>query len=640
MLRIGHSLVTGFAFAALCATTAGDASASTVEDSTRFTLGSENTLVERSHALTSLALRIMANDPAGALSNARNALLVAEQSGDLRAEHAAMRAKCAAQSRLGMHAEFLQTTITALQLAQAIGDPAHIAVDLQSLATAYRINLQPDKAVEEARNALAMVLPIRNDQGIDQAYRFLMHTLLQARRYDEALRIGEKALERFSQRHDAPDEARIWHLIAQVMLAQQKPGDALPFLTKAERVLEVQGLAEERFVLSMDRVKVLIGLGRYRDADALLDQAEGRVPNAGARTHRNLLVQLRYKLALAGHEWQEALLLLQTLKQWTDSVHDAQVGLKMAGLQVMYQVERKEQDNNELRDVNSRNEATIAEQRTSNRYLIALLGVLLVLAIALFITSRYSLRMMRRSKRKNEVIRKQHDQIHAKNMELQRQNMRLAETLMSDEEKEIMIREIHHRVKNNLQVVDSLLSIQCGNGDEPKVERMLREAQGRIRSMAMVHEHIYRSAGMAHGSLKAHMEQLARNVLVAHGQHDKISVMVETADIVLPVETLMPLSLVVNELLTNAIKYAFTDRVSGHVRIMLRPAGSGHELLFSDDGRGLDNANPFLRERSFGLELVQVLAQQLNGQVRVLKGAGATFSMTFFPDRAGLRKAS
>ncbi|MEO8588059.1 MAG: sensor histidine kinase, partial [Flavobacteriales bacterium] len=291
-------------------------------------------------------------------------------------------------------------------------------------------------------------------------------------------------------------------------------------------------------------------------------------------------------------------------------------------------------------DINARNEATIAEQRASNGYLIALLGVLVVLAVALFITSRYSLRMIRRTKLKNEVIRRQHDEIHTKNMELQRQNMRLAETLMSDEEKEIMIREIHHRVKNNLQVVDSLLSIQCGSGDDPKVERMLREAQGRIRSMALVHEHIYRSAGMAHGSLKTHMEQLARNVLVAHGAHDKISVMVETADIALPVETLMPLSLVVNELLTNAVKYAFTDRDHGHVRILVRTAGSGYELLFNDDGVGLDGEQPFLRERSFGLELVEVLAEQLNGEVRVLKGAGATFSMTFFQDKPALRRAS
>jgi two-component sensor histidine kinase len=312
----------------------------------------------------------------------------------------------------------------------------------------------------------------------------------------------------------------------------------------------------------------------------------------------------------------------------------------MAGLQVMYQVERKEQDNSQLRDINARNEMTIADQRASNRYLIALLSGLVVLAVALFLTSRYSLRMMRRSKLKNEVIRRQHDEIHTKNLELQRQNMRLAETLMSDEQKEIMIREIHHRVKNNLQVVDSLLSLQCGNGDDPRLERTLREAQGRIRSMALVHENIYRSAGMAHGSLKAHVEQLARNVLVAHGQHDTISVMVEVADVALPEETLMPLSLVVNELLTNAVKYAFVGRESGHVRIIVRPSGAGHELLFSDDGIGLDREQPYLRERSFGLELVQVLARQLNGEVRVLKGAGATFSMTFFPDKVAMRKAS
>ena len=126
----------------------------------------------------------------------------------------------------------------------------------------------------------------------------------------------------------------------------------------------------------------------------------------------------------------------------------------------------------------------------------------------------------------------------------------------------------------------------------------------------------------------------------ALGYVDKVSVMVEVTDIALPVETLMPLSLVVNELLTNAVKYAFTDRDRGHVRILIRPSGAGHELLFSDDGSGLDKEQHFLRERSFGLELVEVLAQQLNGEVRVLNGAGATFCMTFCPDQPALRKAS
>ena len=566
--------------------------------------------------------------------------MAAEQAGDLRSEHEAMCAQSAAQMRIGLYPEFLQSTIAALQVAQALGDPAFIATDLQSLSTAYQLNLQPDKAVEEARNALAAVLTVKNEKVIDDAHRFLMSALLHAGRYDEALRFGEKALQRFAERPDAANEARIWHIIAGVMLAQNKPSDALPLLAKAKRGLAGSSTADERFALNLDQAKALIGIGRNTEAADMLKKAEDGMQGTDAPMNRYQLLQMRYELALATHDRSEALRHLQVLKHVSDSLYETQAGLRMAGLQVLYQVERREQDNHQLRDINARNEATIVEQRTSNRYLIASLGALLVLAVALFITSRYSLRMIRRSRLKNEVIRKQHDEIHAKNMELQRQNMRLAETLMNDEEKEIMLREIHHRVKNNLQVVDSLLSIQCGNGDDPKVERMLREAQGRIRSMALVHEHIYRSAGMAHGSLKTHLEQLARNVLVAHGQHDKVSVMVEVTDIALPVETLMPLSLVVNELLTNAVKYAFTDRDSGHVRILIRPSGVGHELLFSDDGSGLDQEQHFLRERSFGLELVEVLAQQLNGEVRVLSGAGATFCMTFCPDQVPLRKAS
>ncbi|MEO8591551.1 MAG: hypothetical protein ABI432_19375 [Flavobacteriales bacterium] len=324
---------------------AAPAYSSTAEDSASFALGSESSLVERARAMTGFANRALANDPTGALSHARNALLAAEQSGDLTAEHEAMRAKCAAQMRLGLHAEFLQTTISALQVAQVIGDPAFIAMDLQSLSLAYEVNMQPDKAVEEARNALAIVVPTKVDRNIDQAYRFLIQALLRAARYDEALRIGQKASERTIERADPVDEARISHLIAEIMLAQNKPSDAMPFLAKAERVLNEQGTDEERSMLRLDRAKALIAIGEYNDASALLDDAEDHATSAGSGAQRSMIGQLRYELALAGHDWHTALGLLQSLKQQSDSLQEAQVGLKMAGLQVMYQVERKEQDN-------------------------------------------------------------------------------------------------------------------------------------------------------------------------------------------------------------------------------------------------------------------------------------------------------
>ncbi|MGV3638282.1 MAG: sensor histidine kinase, partial [Flavobacteriales bacterium] len=381
-------------------------------------------------------------------------------------------------------------------------------------------------------------------------------------------------------------------------------------------------------------------LGRTNEAAGALRSAEQVVEGHWDWNTRTAVLDLRYDLAVAEGQWREAVALLERIKRTSDSVLYARLDMQTVRLQMIYQLDRKEKANAELRVENAKSAERIAGTLFNNRVLVALTVILSGLTVALFLTGRYSRTLARRMRLKNAVIKRQHDEIHAKNLELQRQNLRLAETLMSEEEKEMMIKEIHHRVKNNLQVVDSLLQIQCMDSNEPSVGRVLREAQGRIRSMALVHEHIYNSANGNVGDLRSHMEKLVRNVLVAHGAHDRISVAVDTNLPAFSTDTLLPLTLVVNELFTNAVKYAFPDGCTGRVSIVVRPAGSGFELLFSDDGAGMTTADGPVRHRSFGLELIRQLADQLNGEVRFLKGSGTAVSLTFNPEQPALRVAS
>ena len=267
-----------------------------------------------------------------------------------------------------------------------------------------------------------------------------------------------------------------------------------------------------------------------------------------------------------------------------------------------------------------------------------LLSVMGILVAGLFTSSRRAMKARARLKLQNDVVRTQSDEIHAKNLELQRQNMRLAETIISEEEKDLLMREIHHRVKNNLQVVESLLSIQQHAQVDPIIALSFREAQGRIRAMAKVHDYMYRTGGGI-GDLQAYFTRLGHNVLAAYGMHDRISITVQCSVDGLREETLLPLSLIVNELLTNAVKHAFDGRDSGHIAIVLRGAGVGHELIFSDNGTGIDGGlEP--RNNSFGIDLVSTLAQQLDGELRVLKGRGSTVSLLFAVWPKALRKAS
>lgn len=592
---------------------------------------------QRAQTLMSASQRAMTTDPLAAHDHAVQAHALAEAAGDASMEHRALQCLATAEEGMGLFAEYMKTTLRALHLAQELGDPKAIAEDLRSLSNAYRLNGMPEKAVEEARNSLAMILPTQRGTAVDEAQRFLIQALLLAGRHDEVMRMAEACTQKAKERSDAMEEARLAHLVGRSLLVQKKYADAFTYLAKAERPLVAAGTTKELVAMAMDKAEAFIGMKRHAEAIAALDEAEELAGGAGTWQQAQRLTELRYGSALARGQWETALSLLQRIKVRSDSVNLARLDLQMARMQVTYQLDRKEQANAELRSENARHAEIIAGEQLNNKYLLAGLVVLSVLLTALFFSSRHNLRMIGRMKLKNAVIRKQHDEIHSKNLELQRQNMRLAETLLSEEEKELMIKEIHHRVKNNLQVVDSLLQIEA-TGAEAAVQRVLKEAQGRIRSMALVHEHIYRSQGEQNGDLQHHLEHLARNILVAHGCHDRISVSVSATLPAFNAETLMPLTLVVNELFTNSVKYAFLEQESGRISIVVRTAGNGYELLFSDDGAGM--AENAFRERSFGLELVQMLAGQLNGEVRFLKGKGTTVCLTFSPDVQVLRLAS
>ncbi len=611
-----------------------------VVDSVQAILNGAVSSHQRSQALLTIAYRTMDADPLAAHGHATKALEFAELTGDDRSEHQALVCVGEAEERMGAFPEFMRTTLRAIRLAQAMGDASILANDLHDLACAYAMNGMPEKAVEEARNSLAMLLPTQNTSAIAEAERFLLEQLLLAGRHAELQVAADRFIKKAKEDSNDLQEARIYHVLGRSLLAQSKFLDGHTYLMRSSEAITASGSNAEQFTLAADLAEAFIGQGRTHDAGSAFDRASALLAQADHWTNRQRLLDLRYRLAVSERHWEEALMLHRTMTSRSDSMQHARAEMQLGRLQVTYQLEKKEKVNAELRSENATNAALLEGFRMNNRVMLASLIGLGLLVGALFFTTRYSLRSARRMKLKNAVIKRQHDEIHTKNLEMQRQHMRLTETLESEEQKEMVIKEIHHRVKNNLQVVDSLLRIEGIGNDDPNVDRVLKDAQGRIRSMALVHEHIYRTASQPSGALGAHLEKLTRSILVAHGAHDRVSVSVSTPDLQLPTETLMPLTLVVNELFTNSLKYAFANSDHGRISIVVRPTGNAFELLFSDDGATGWNGGPDRERDTFGLELVRMLAAQLNGELRFLKGQGTAIAMTFALDPVPLRAAS
>jgi two-component sensor histidine kinase len=201
-------------------------------------------------------------------------------------------------------------------------------------------------------------------------------------------------------------------------------------------------------------------------------------------------------------------------------------------------------------------------------------------------------------------------------------------------EKETLLSEIHHRVKNNLQIVSSLLALQSERVNDPKVVDALRDSQGRIRSMALIHDQLYRSADLSRIDYKRYLESLAESVIKSHSNGTaSIRIRIRADHVFLSVAQALPCSLVINELVSNAFKHAFPGSSTGAIHIEFLETENGtYTFTVEDNGRGLPRDFDIRQTTSLGLQLVINLVEaQLRGSIEVMssEGTGTTFRATF-----------
>ena len=199
-------------------------------------------------------------------------------------------------------------------------------------------------------------------------------------------------------------------------------------------------------------------------------------------------------------------------------------------------------------------------------------------------------------------------------------------------EKEVLLQEIHHRVKNNMQVISSLLKLQSRQIKDNKTIAMFKECQDRIRSMALVHEKLYESKDFANINFNKYIKVLANSLFRSYKIYsDKIALKLDVKDISLKVDHAIPCGLIINELVSNSLKYAFPNSKSGEIKITLCSDGDNDiQLVVSDNGIGIPKDLDFRNSESLGLHLVKVLVEdQLQGEIIQNGSNGTEFKINF-----------
>lgn len=344
-------------------------------------------------------------------------------------------------------------------------------------------------------------------------------------------------------------------------------------------------------------------LGKYNQAATFIEEAirlQTEFEFTGdLKTSYKAMAQAR-----AGQKrFDEAYEYMTAHEKLKDSLFNEEKNLQITEMETQYQTAKKDL---EL----AQNEKKISLRDTQVMGLGIIAGLLLLAGLGAFFAYR---------------------RIVFQKKKIEQQSFTLAQNLR---EKEVLLKEIHHRVKNNLQTISSLLKLQARNVKDKAALEPLMEGRNRVKSMALIHQKLYQTEGLKHVDFQDYLLQLSN--ALAHSYKTKgrdIQTHVQAPDISMDIDTAVPLGLIVNELLSNAYKYAFEGRAEGNIRLAIKRSKQAGEykLTVTDDGVGLPDDFDPEKTTSLGMQLVQMFTEQLDGSLDWVNEQGTKFVLTFSP---------
>lgn len=294
--------------------------------------------------------------------------------------------------------------------------------------------------------------------------------------------------------------------------------------------------------------------------------------------------------AYAGnHNYQQAYQAMSRYDELKNAIFTEASDKRTSLLQTEYHVAEKD-------NTIQQQKTQIQKQKARQTLIIAITALLLLYLILLY-------KAVKSNRRKNKLLQKQ------------------------NEEKEFLLKEIHHRVKNNLEVVSSLLALQASEICDPKIAEAMQKSQQRVQSMSMIHQKLYQSKSLAAIEMKDYFENLGNQILSTYDAQDRVKISFAMKPLELDVDLAVPIGLIVNELLTNSLKYAFPHKSDGEITISLKEVGQRLYLDVSDDGIGKQEGHTL--GTGFGTRLIELLTRQLDGKMRLNHQTGTSVSFEF-----------
>ncbi|MCX2720286.1 histidine kinase dimerization/phosphoacceptor domain -containing protein [Lentiprolixibacter aurantiacus] len=538
------------------------------------------------------------------------------------------------QSTLGailLRMEKLDSALFVLKKARSRLGPEELPFLLTQMGYVYERQGALDDAADYAMEALKIAESNQDSYGIAVAYSDLSNLFWKQEKYEKGLDYGLRAIDLFEKSGlnnldydftlyvvgnqylalNQYQEARknFDHAIAigerygfynnlsdayismvELLALQNQYEEAS---MAAENAIKYAELLDNNFMLmrswlSLGKLQYL--QGKFLSAiESLENSIRIATPEFGDAFFLSQAYENLGKAYAGSHNYKEAYLAFEKYDALKNTVFNAQSDQRISQLE--YQFDSAEKDSTILEQ-----ESKIQRQRATQTFIIVITAMLVVVLVLLYTT-------LQSNSRKKELLEQQ------------------------NREKEYLLKEIHHRVKNNLEIVSSLLALQSAQLQDSKIADAMQKSEQRIHSMSMIHQKLYQGKSLSKIEMRDYFENLGNYIIHTFGKEGEVVLQCNMPALELDVDYAVPIGLIVNELLTNALKYAYPAGQKGLVQVALTQQGKQLFLKVSDDGIGKDITN--MRGTGFGTQLIALLTDQLDGKMELSVERGTSVSFEF-----------
>ncbi|MBA3682633.1 MAG: tetratricopeptide repeat protein [Bacteroidetes bacterium] len=517
-----------------------------------------------------------------------------------------------------------------LNIQQEIGDKQGICTSLNNMAVIYKTQGDLGKALEFNHKSLKIRMEIGDKEGVAYSLNNIGVIYSVKKKNAEAIANYEKSLKIWEE---VGNNMGITNTLLNLGGIYQAEGDIDKALTVFKKSLGIQEKTGNKYgmALSLNSMgNVYYDMKSYKKAAEYSKKSLQLSTELGYVRNISISCQSLSKIYAAQENYKDAYEMQKLFKKMSDSISNLETHRLATKQQMQYEFQQKEELSKAVQDKKDAF-AKQEKQQQINIQNTFIGGFILVLILALFIFGLYRQKKSANTKLdiKNNKLEAAYIIIEQQKQILEEKNYSLQKLL---KEKVLLLKEIHHRTKNNLQIISSLLNLQSNALNDKKVEGILKQSQSRINTMAILHNKLHQTEDFVNVPISEYLQQLVSSISDSfNSEKCTVNFSIKSDDSILfDVDTAIPLGLIINELVTNAFKHAFIGKDKGTISLFLNKIDeNNYRFVFSDNGIGLPETFRKNISQSLGFEIIEMLVEQLHGTMEIVNENGVRFEIKF-----------